>query len=138
MEFSLDPKLSESCIDLGNLRLSKVLLANNSHFPWVILVPRRAGATEAYKLSKDDQISLVLESNLVSRVLQQLFDPDKLNIATIGNIVPQLHMHHVARFEGDLAWPGTVWGSGHEKAYDEAELETRVTQLKEALKSYLQ
>ena len=137
MEFNLNQKLADSCVVLGDFKLSRLLLVNNSHFPWLILVPRRAEATEVYKLCKDDQISLIMESNLVARVMDQLFSPDKLNIASIGNIVPQLHVHHVARFKTDPAWPGTVWGHQSQRQYEVEKLPKLVEHLQEAFKSYL-
>lgn len=83
---------------------------NDSQYPWFILVPRKAGATEIIDLSAQEQIQLTQESAKLSHLLQSVFSPDKLNIAALGNMVAQLHIHHIARFKTDCAWPNPVWG----------------------------
>lgn len=87
---------------------------NDSNYPWLILVPKREGVREIFELSESDQQQLLRESSMVSRLLVELFSPDKINIAALGNMVPQLHIHHIARFTSDPAWPAPVWG--HSKA----------------------
>ncbi|WP_286257276.1 HIT domain-containing protein [Pseudoalteromonas apostichopi] len=108
--FSLAPELQHDCIELADWPLCKVLLMNDSQYPWFILVPRVAGVKEIIDLSEELQITLLQESGKLSKLLQQVFNPDKLNVAALGNMVPQLHVHHIARFTADAAWPTPVWG----------------------------
>ena len=109
--FELDKKLHADTSLIGDFPLSRLLLCNDANYPWMILVPRRVGITEVYQLALEDRHQLVHESCVLAGAMQAIFAPDKLNIATIGNMVPQLHMHHVARFETDAAWPRPVWGA---------------------------
>ena len=109
--FELDKKLHADTSLIGDFPLSRLLLCNDANYPWMILVPRRVGITEVYQLNLEDRHQLLHESCVLAGAMQALFAPDKLNIATIGNMVPQLHMHHVARFETDAAWPRPVWGA---------------------------
>lgn len=122
-DFELHPRLAADCITLGRLRLCRVLLMNDRSYPWLILVPQRTGISEIFELSDPDQQLLIAESSRISRALVSIFKPDKLNIAAIGNLVPQLHVHHVARFTSDPAWPGTVWGRARGEPYTAAECE---------------
>ncbi len=108
--FSLAPELQRDCIELADWPLCKVLLMNDSQYPWFILVPRIAGVKEIIDLSEELQITLLQESGKLSKLLQQVFNPDKLNVAALGNMVPQLHVHHIARFTTDAAWPTPIWG----------------------------
>lgn len=108
--FSLAKELQRDCIELADWPLCKVLLMNDSQYPWFILVPREAGVKEIIDLSEQQQIMLLQESAKLSKLLQQVFSPDKLNVAALGNMVPQLHIHHIARFKSDAAWPAPVWG----------------------------
>lgn len=110
LEFELDSRLANDCIVLGDFPLSRLLLMNDSSYPWFILVPRRAGATEIYHLSSEDQHQLIDESSELAEIMADSFSARKMNIANLGNIVPQLHLHHIARNEEDPAWPGPVWG----------------------------
>jgi diadenosine tetraphosphate (Ap4A) HIT family hydrolase len=93
------------------LRLSMVLLMNDSTIPWLILVPMRNGIMEIHELSADDRAVLIEELSMVSEAIQEIFKPDKINIGMLGNIVPQLHIHVIGRFSNDRAWPGPVWGT---------------------------
>jgi len=108
--FSLAPELQRDCIELADWPLCKVLLMNDSQYPWFILVPRVAGVKEIIDLSEELQITLLQESGKLSKLLQQVFNPDKLNVAALGNMVPQLHVHHIARLTTDAAWPTPIWG----------------------------
>nr|WP_193988383.1 HIT domain-containing protein [Lelliottia steviae] len=108
--FSLAKELQRDCIELADWPLCKVLLMNDSQYPWFILVPREAGVKEIIDLSEQQQIMLLQESAKLSKLLQQVFSPDKLNVAALGNMVSQLHIHHIARFKSDAAWPAPVWG----------------------------
>jgi len=134
-EFTLHKQLEADTAFITDLPLSRALLINDNHYPWIILVPRRAGATEIYKLSSDDQSQLLAESALVCRAMEALFSPDKMNVAAIGNMVPQLHLHHVARFSTDIAWPAPVWGFAPAAVYDATALENTVNSIRETLQS---
>lgn len=109
-DFSLHPQLAQDTHCVTDLPLCRVLLMNESRYPWFILVPRRAGIREIHELELADRQQLWQESDQVSRALMALFQPDKLNLAALGNMVPQLHLHHIARFQTDAAWPAPVWG----------------------------
>ena len=115
--FALDPRLDADTYPLGRLALSRLLLMNDARYPWLILVPERADLAEIIDLSETEQILLMREITLASQVLRKLFDPDKLNIGALGNRVRQLHVHVLARFVSDAAWPGPVWGVGEAQAY---------------------
>lgn len=121
--FSLAPELQRDCIELADWPLCKVLLMNDSQYPWFILVPRIAGVKEIIDLSEELQITLLQESGKLSKLLQQVFSPDKLNIAALGNMVPQLHVHHIARFTTDPAWPAPIWGKLPAVPYSDEQIE---------------
>ncbi|AOT07311.1 HIT domain-containing protein [Pseudoalteromonas luteoviolacea] len=110
MAFELAPELQRDCIELAQWPLSKVLLMNDSQYPWFILVPQVDGAREIIDLTEQQQQQFWLESKQLSELLIGVFSPDKLNVAALGNMVPQLHVHHIARFISDVAWPKPVWG----------------------------
>lgn len=121
--FQLHPQLAKDCRDMGRLALCRVLLVDDSQYPWFILVPERAGIAEVHQLADADRRQLWEESALLSRALVKGFAPDKLNIAALGNQVPQLHVHHIARYRHDPAWPAPVWGKLPPKPYYGAEVE---------------
>ena len=131
--FALDPHLDADAPAVGDLALSRLLLMDDARFPWLILVPRIAGARELIDLDEGDQRSLLAEINLVGRALETLFRPDKLNVAALGNQVPQLHVHVIVRFARDAAWPNPVWGHGQRVRYAERARETLLARLREAL-----
>lgn len=108
--FELDPVLDNDTYLVTDLPLCRVLLMNDKQYPWLILVPRINGVTEIIDLTETQQQQLWQESNQVSVLLKSHFNADKLNVAALGNVVPQLHVHHIARFKGDPAWPAPVWG----------------------------
>lgn len=110
VEFSLASELARDCIEVADWPLCKVLLMNDSQYPWFILVPRKAGLKESIDLDDAEQLLLMKESAKLSLLLKKVFNPDKLNVAALGNMVPQLHIHHIARFKTDVAWPAPVWG----------------------------
>lgn len=120
--FKLHPRLAQDCLPLGRFPLCRLLLMNERRYPWFILVPEREGVGEIFQLSEADQIQWLRESSELSRTLAELFRPDKLNIAAIGNLVPQLHVHHVARYRNDPAWPAPVWGKFEPLAYSAEEV----------------
>lgn len=109
-DFQLDPRLSSDTLILGSFPLSLLLLMNDATYPWLILVPQRPGIREIYQLDPADQQQLLAESSRLAAVLAAHFKADKLNIAALGNVVAQLHLHHVVRYQGDPAWPAPVWG----------------------------
>nr|WP_237332965.1 HIT domain-containing protein [Zobellella iuensis] len=113
----MHPQLAADCQVLGELPLSLVLLANDSRYPWLILVPRRAEIRDIHRLSEDDQLQLLRESCALARLMETELAADKMNIAALGNMVPQLHLHHVARFTTDAAWPAPIWGRHPALAY---------------------
>jgi diadenosine tetraphosphate (Ap4A) HIT family hydrolase len=115
--FALDPRLVADTHALGELEFSRVLLMDDARFPWLILVPRRTGLRELTDLAQSEQRILLDEIDRSARALQTLFVPDKLNIAALGNVVAQLHVHVIARFAGDAAWPRPVWGAGARTPY---------------------
>lgn len=119
----LNPQLEKDCIILGEFNLCSLLLLNDANYPWFILLPNRENITEMHQLSLADQQQLMAESMFFSLCLEQAFQPDKLNIAALGNIVPQLHIHHIARFTTDACWPAPVWGAVTPVPYDEKRLE---------------
>lgn len=120
--FSLHPRLAADCLPLGRFALSRLLLLNERRYPWFILVPERTGITELHQLDPVDRYRLSDESAVLSEFLLASFGGTKLNIAAIGNLVPQLHLHHVVRSPDDPAWPGTVWGRFEPLPYPAAEL----------------
>ncbi len=107
---TLHPRLAEDCIVLGRFPLSLVLLMNDANYPWFILVPDRKNVCEIYQLSTEDQICLQHESSYLAAQLAAIFSADKMNIAALGNVVPQLHLHHIVRYKHDPVWPAPVWG----------------------------
>lgn len=120
--FKLHPQLSKDTIVLGRFGLCRLLLMNDSNYPWFILVPEREGIREIHELGDVDRRELWDESAELSRALAAVFKPDKLNIAALGNQVPQLHVHHVVRYTHDAAWPQPVWGKVPPRAYYSAEI----------------
>jgi len=108
--FNLDSRLQADTIKVAESPLCLLLLMNDSRYPWLILVPKQTNMREIYQLSDNDQITLQKESSLVAKTLMNSWPLDKINIGALGNIVSQLHIHHVGRRQDDPAWPGPVWG----------------------------
>ncbi len=123
--FELHMQLARDCVAIGDLPLCRVLMMNDSRFPWLVLVPRREEIVEVFQLTALDQRLLWEEVGAVVATLAADARADKMNIGALGNVVPQLHVHVVARFQGDAAWPGPVWGSGSAQSFDEEALEQR-------------
>lgn len=115
--FILHPQLEQDTILLGNLLFSRVLLMDNACYPWLILVPEREYVTDITDLSIAGRSMLMEETVLIATLLKSLYQPDRINIAALGNVVPQLHMHIVARFTDDKTWPDPVWGKGKPREY---------------------
>jgi diadenosine tetraphosphate (Ap4A) HIT family hydrolase len=118
MSFELDERLACDTFVIGDWPLSRVLLMNDSRWPWLILVPRRKGLVELIDLEFADQTQLMDEAGRASRFLKHRVRADKINVGSLGNIVRQLHLHIVARVDGDPAWPRPVWGHGAAAPYD--------------------
>lgn len=137
MIFQLHPRLKQDSIKIGHLGLSQLLLINDSHYPWFVLVPERSDITEIYQLSTSDQQQLQHDSSLLSETLAHIFKADKMNIAAIGNLVPQLHIHHIVRYKNDIAWPAPVWGKYDAEPYTEKQVKAILIQIQNALKSHL-
>ncbi|MEY4718577.1 MAG: hypothetical protein RL563_1195 [Pseudomonadota bacterium] len=133
MKFQLHTRLSEDCFDVGRLVLSRVLMMNDRQFPWFILVPERPDIREIHQLDVADREQLMRESCALAETLTELYQPDKLNIAAIGNLVPQLHLHHVVRFQNDKAWPAPIWGKFAAEPYQETEAQFQIERVKRHL-----
>lgn len=115
--FALDPRLEQDTLPIGDFPLCRLLLSNDSNYPWFILVPRRADISELFQLDSQDQAQLWRETTGLAELLKDSFDADKLNVATLGNVVSQLHMHVIVRKREDAAWPAPVWGKHPAKPY---------------------
>ena len=131
--FQLHPQLAQDTWLVTDLPLCRVLLMNETRYPWVILVPRQQDIREIHELTAMERQQLWQESDQLSRALMKLFKPDKLNIAALGNQVPQLHIHHIARFQTDAAWPAPVWGKFPPQAYTATEAAAHIQHLLAAL-----
>lgn len=131
--FALDSRLKQDTWLIGELPLCSLLLSNDSNYPWFILVPRREGISELFQLDDVDQPLMWAETTALAGVLKELFTADKMNVATLGNVVSQLHMHVIARYASDAAWPGPVWGKHPAKPYSEADVQVIRDKLKAVL-----
>jgi diadenosine tetraphosphate (Ap4A) HIT family hydrolase len=134
--FSLDSRLAADTLAICDLSLSTVRLMNDSRFPWLILVPRRDHASEITDLEPADRVRLWDEVAHISRALADIAKPKKLNVAAIGNIVAQLHVHVIARHETDAAWPRPVWGVGIAQPYDRHNAEAFIAEVRAALDAH--
>tara|TARA_R110001592_G_scaffold362635_1_gene677487 strand:+ start:63171 stop:63593 length:423 start_codon:yes stop_codon:yes gene_type:complete len=124
--FELHPRLAADTLPVGEFELSQLLIHRDANYPWFILVPKKPDVMEIYHLSEGERIQLMVESCLLAEALVDVFSPDKINIATLGNMVPQLHMHHVARYKTDGAWPNPIWGTLPALDYQQAGLQHRI------------
>lgn len=120
--FELHSRLKADTIAIGDLNLCQLRLMNNALIPWLILVPKCPDIREVYELSDQQQLALTQETSLISELAMQTFHGDKLNIGAIGNLVPQLHVHIIVRYESDPIWPKPVWGNIDEHPYTEEEV----------------
>jgi len=130
MTFKLHPCLEQDCIAIGRFELCRLLMMNDSQYPWFILVPERADLQEIYQLSKADRELLTEESSYLAENLAELYKADKMNIAAIGNRVPQLHIHHIVRYQVDKAWPAPVWGKFAAVPYTDRQIADNLTRIK--------
>ena len=131
--FELHPRLAADCLMLGDLPVCRVLLMNDSRFPWCILVPRTAGLRELHDVPASARVALFDEIEAVSRALMDSCAVEKINVGALGNLVPQLHVHVVGRSADDAAWPGPVWGAGTAVSYDPATRTSLAQRLQSAL-----
>jgi diadenosine tetraphosphate (Ap4A) HIT family hydrolase len=137
-DFALHKRLAADTITLADWPLCRVLLINDANYPWLILVPRRAGLTEFHEVAADDRSTLFDEISRASLALTSGFKPDKINVGALGNIVAQLHVHVVARRRGDAAWPGPVWGAGTPEPYGDDDRARLLDALNAALPDLVQ
>ncbi len=131
--WSLHPQLARDTVSLGDLPLARVLVVNDVNWPWLLLVPRRLGVREIVDLDEVEQGQLMTEITRVARAMKTVTACDKLNIAALGNVVSQLHVHVIARREGDAGWPRPVWGAAPAVAYDKSPLEQFTQELRERI-----
>ncbi len=128
--WTLHPQLQKDTVDIGDLPLSRVLIIKDAHYPWLLLVPRREDITEIIDLDEVAQAQLMTEIARVGRALKEVTKCDKLNVAALGNVVPQLHVHIIARRTTDAAWPRPVWGVMPPLAHDPEELQLFISALR--------
>jgi diadenosine tetraphosphate (Ap4A) HIT family hydrolase len=131
--WSLHPQLDRDTANIGDLPLSRVLVINDSNYPWLLLVPRRPDVVEVIDLDEVAQAHLMTEIARVSRALREVTQCHKLNVAALGNAVPQLHVHVIARFRNDAAWPKPVWGAAPPRVYERDALHSLVTPLRKRI-----
>lgn len=131
--FQLHPDLQKDTYTVGQFNLSLILLHKDANYPWLILVPKREKVLEIHHLMEDEQVQLIKESSHLSEVMTSIYDPITMNIAALGNLVPQLHVHHVARFKDDITWPKPIWGAAEPKAYEPDVLQDRLDRLHSSL-----
>jgi diadenosine tetraphosphate (Ap4A) HIT family hydrolase len=135
--YHLHPQLEQDTINIGQYELCDVLLMNDTRYPWVILVPRRVNVREIHQLAEAEQQQMLRESSFTAQAMMQLFSAQKMNVAALGNMVEQLHLHHVARFTTDASWPKPVWGLGQAEPYSEIAARAMLSQLRQALDEQL-
>jgi diadenosine tetraphosphate (Ap4A) HIT family hydrolase len=128
----IHPQLLNDCLVVGRFSLCHLLLMLDANSPWFVLVPDREGVIEIYDLSETDQQQLISESSLLSKSLMDIFHGDKMNIAALGNIVSQCHVHHVVRYKTDAAWPAPIWGKYAATPYNQDEIESIIEKLRQA------
>ncbi|WP_110947328.1 HIT family protein [Pseudomonas bohemica] len=131
--FVLDQRLVQDTLPVGDFPLCRLLLSNDARYPWFILVPRKADISELFQLCEAEQLQLWKETTVLSSTLQQLFKADKMNVAALGNVVSQLHMHVIVRHRSDIAWPAPVWGKHPALPYSADQALDVIDRLKAAL-----
>ena len=132
-EFELDGRIARDSDLIATLDLCQLRIQNDSRWPWLVMVPQRADMTEIFELSEADQAHLSAEVNQVSAALKATTGATKINVGALGNIVRQLHVHVIARFEGDANWPGPIWGYGSAEPYDGEKMQALMNRLMEKL-----
>lgn len=133
VEFALHPQLEDDSHAVATLDLCEARLVDDARFPWVLLIPRRPDVVQILDLTEADQQTLWDEIRRVTARMNEIWQPDRVNLGSIGIVVPQLHVHLVARHEGDDAWPGPVWGTGEPQTYPADLLAERLGKLRGAL-----
>jgi len=133
MIFKLDERLAQDSVYVAHLAWCQLRLHKDSRYPWLIVIPERPLVTELYELEYSEQVEYMRISSLVCKVLNASFSPHKINVASLGNIVKQLHIHHIARFEYDETWPGPVWGLGKAILYSNEHLQKMVASLRQTI-----
>lgn len=131
--WALHPQLAHDTVPVGDMPLSRVLLSNDANYPWLIVVPRLPGLVELIDLEENDQIQLLAEISDAARALKEITECEKLNIAALGNVVAQLHVHIIGRGHDDAAWPKPVWGAAPPSAYEPAPRDNLIAMLRRAL-----
>lgn len=131
--FALHPQLASDGIQIGQFELSQLLLINDRQYPWFVLVPRREDVTEIFQLDEEDRVQLLRESCWLAEALKDAFAADKINIAALGNMVSQLHVHHIVRYRNDAAWPAPVWGKLVAVPYTDEQVAECVARLQSVL-----
>jgi len=134
-DFALDPRLENDSTSIMLTGLCDLRLSKDARWPWLILIPRRAEMTEIFELTPLDQVMLTFETDMVASALKTVTGATKINVGALGNVVRQLHVHVVARFEGDANWPGPIWGFGKAQPYEDEKRAQFITTLREALSS---
>lgn len=133
MTFTLHPQLEADTVPVSDLALCRVLLMDDATYPWLILVPAKPDLRDLHDLAPEDDEAMMAEVRQASRALVAIHGPDKLNVAALGNQVPQLHVHVIARFTTDPAWPGPIWGKAPRQSYESDAGDAAIAQLREAL-----
>jgi len=133
MKFELDKKIAANTISLHETDRYVMRLANDSRFPWVILIPKVESITETYQLDISFQQKLAIDSAQLGQEMMTLYQGDSLNTGALGNVVRQLHVHHVVRYENDEAWPGPIWGFGSPVPYTDEQLSIQKEKLQSGL-----
>lgn len=128
--FTLDSRLQQDCLLVGDFPLCRLLLMNDASYPWFILVPRREEVSEIFQLDGADQRQLWQETSLLAETLKDTFAADKMNVATLGNVVSQLHMHVIVRRRDDAAWPAPVWGRQPARPYEDSQIRQIIDKLR--------
>ena len=136
MSFILDNRLKADTLFVGDLPLSRVLLMNNAYFPWVILVPRIEGISELFQLTEEDLLNFHNESNYFLEAMSNAYNADKMNIASLGNIVSQLHTHVIVRYKNDEAWPSPVWSFQKTQKYQSDAAKIEIDKLTDLVDHY--
>ncbi|MCY4394496.1 MAG: HIT family protein [Rhodospirillaceae bacterium] len=131
--YTLHPQLADETVPVCDLELCRVLLSRDANYPWLVLSPRRDGLRDLHDLNDADGIAVLEEIRRCSQALVDLYRPEKMNVAALGNQVPQLHIHIIARFTTDPAWPGPVWGRVPAADYDDAARDSLISRLRAAL-----
>jgi diadenosine tetraphosphate (Ap4A) HIT family hydrolase len=137
LSFILDNRLKADTLFVGDLPLSRVLLMNNAFFPWVILVPRIEGISELFQLTEEDLLNFHNESNYFLEAMSNAYNADKMNIASLGNIVSQLHTHVIVRYKNDEAWPSPVWSFQKTQKYQSDAAKIEIDKLTDLVDHYV-